>query len=100
MFSHGRVLTAFDNYGFDAIAAALGGSCTAAGITVMGLLFGMLRSAGPVMQSRQIPSEITSIIIGLVVVFISLRAGIRLLVEHKMKRNILRQKIDAQGEHQ
>jgi simple sugar transport system permease protein len=100
MFSHGRVLTAFDNYGFDAIAAALGGSCTTAGITVMGLLFGMLRSAGPVMQSRQIPSEITSIIIGLVVVFISLRAGIRLLVEHKMKRNILRQKINAQGEHQ
>jgi simple sugar transport system permease protein len=102
-FTHGRVLVAFDNYGFDAIAVALGGSCTAAGIAIMGLLFGMLRSAGPIMQSRQIPSEITSIIIGLVVVFISLRSGMRLFAEWKarlkMKKNIFRQKIEAQKEH-
>jgi simple sugar transport system permease protein len=85
-FTHGRVLVTFDNYGFDAIAVALGGNCTASGITVMGLLFGMLRSSQPLMQSRQIPGEIASIIIGLVVVFISLRAGIRLLTEWKMRR--------------
>ena len=100
-FTHGRVLVSFDGYGFDAIAVALGGSCTAAGITIIGLLFGMLRSAGPIMQSRQIPSEITSIIIGLVVVFISLRSGIRLFVEWKMrlkmKKNIFKAKIKTEN---
>jgi simple sugar transport system permease protein len=85
VFTHGRVLSSFDNYGFDGIAVALGGNCTAAGIALVGLLFGMLKSAQPLMQSRQIPREITSIIMGLVVVFISLRAGIQLLVEWRMK---------------
>ena len=85
VFPHGRVLAAFDNYGFDGIAVALGGNCTAAGIAVVGLLFGMLKSAQPLMQSRQIPREITSIIMGLVVVFISLRAGIQLFAEWRMK---------------
>jgi simple sugar transport system permease protein len=37
------------------------------------------------MQSRQIPREITSIILGLVVVFISLRAGVRIIIEWQMK---------------
>jgi len=84
-FTYGRVLAVFDGYGFDGIAVALGGNCTAAGITVMGLLFGMLKSAQPLMQSRQIPREIASIIMGLVVVFISLKAGIRLFVDWRMK---------------
>ena len=90
IFTHGRVLSSFDNYGFDAIAVALGGNCTAAGITIMGLLFGMLKSAQPLMQSRQIPRDITTIIMGLVVVFISLRAGIKIFVEWKMKNNFLK----------
>jgi simple sugar transport system permease protein len=90
VFTHGRVLAAFDNYGFDGIAVALGGGCTAAGVALVGLLFGMLKSAQPLMQSRQIPREITSIIMGLVVVFISLRAGIQLLVEWRMKENARR----------
>ena len=77
VFTHGRVLVSFDNYGFESIAVALGGGCTAAGIAVMGLLFGMLKSAQPLMQSRQIPGEITVIIMGLVVVFISLQAVIK-----------------------
>jgi simple sugar transport system permease protein len=85
LFHYGRVLAAFDGFGFDGIAVALGGGCTAAGISVVGLLFGMLRSAQPLMQSRQIPREIAAIIMGLVVVFISLRAGIQLFVEWRMK---------------
>jgi len=91
VFSYGRVLAVFDNYGFDGIAVALGGNCTAAGTALVGLLFGMLKSAQPLMQSRQIPREITSIIMGLVVVFISLRAGIHLLVEWRIKKNAGRQ---------
>ena len=86
-FSYGRVLGGLDGYGFDGIAVALVGNSTAAGTALAGLLFGMLKSAQPLMQSRQIPKEITAIISGLVVVFISLRAGVRLLVEWRMKEN-------------
>jgi simple sugar transport system permease protein len=86
VFTHGRVLTAFEGYGFEGIAVALGGNCTALGIGVMGLLFGMLKSAQPLMQSRQIPREITSIIMGLVVIFISLRPGIQMFLEWRMKK--------------
>ncbi|MCL2759981.1 MAG: ABC transporter permease [Treponema sp.] len=81
VFTHGRVLTVFEGYGFDGIAVALGGNCTAIGISVMGLLFGMLKSAQPLMQSRQIPREIASIIMGLVVVFIALRPGITMFAD-------------------
>ena len=73
IFPYGRILTVFDGYGFDGIAVALGGNCTAAGAVFAGLLFGMLKSAQPLMQSRQIPQEITLIIMGLIVVFMSLR---------------------------
>ena len=81
VFTHGRVLSSFDGYGFDGIAVALGGNCSAIGIAIMGLLFGMLKSAQPLMQSRQIPREIASIIMGLVVVFIALRPGIQTLIK-------------------
>jgi simple sugar transport system permease protein len=88
VFSYGRVLTAFDNYGFDGIAVALAGNCSALGIAIMGLLFGMLKSAQPLMQLRQIPREIASIIIGLVVVFIALRPGIQMLAQWRRKKEI------------
>jgi simple sugar transport system permease protein len=91
VFTYGRVLSNFDGYGFDGIAVALGGNCSAVGITLAGMLFGMLKSAQPLMQSRQIPREITSIIMGLVVVFISLRAGIQLLIEWRIRNRIRRQ---------
>lgn len=84
-FSYGRVLGGYDNYGFNGIAVALVGNSTAGGTLVSGLLFGMLASAQPLMQSRQIPKEITWIISGLVVVFVSLRAGFRMLVEWRAK---------------
>jgi simple sugar transport system permease protein len=84
-FDYGRVLAANEGVGFDGIAVALVGNSTAFGTALSGLLFGMLKSAQPLMQGRQIPKEITSIILGLVVVFISLRAGVRLLVEWQMK---------------
>ncbi|MDR1099490.1 MAG: ABC transporter permease [Treponema sp.] len=85
LFSSGRVLAVQDGYGFDGIAVALVGNSTAIGTALSGLLFGMLKSAQPLMQSRQIPKEITSIIMGLVVVFISLRSGARLIIEWRMK---------------
>jgi simple sugar transport system permease protein len=99
VFTHGRVLAVFDGYGFDGIAVALGGNCTAAGIGITGLLFGMLRSAQPLMQSRQIPREIVSIIMGLVVIFIALRSGIQLFIEwHMKKEKIRKHKPQSEGE--
>jgi len=85
-----------ENYGFDGIAVALVGNSTAWGTALAGLLFGMLKSAQPLMQSRQIPKEITSIIMGLVVVFISLRAGVKLIIEWQMKEKTKR----SQGEEE
>jgi simple sugar transport system permease protein len=85
-FSYGRVLGGYDNYGFNGIAVALVGNNTAGGTLISGLLFGMLASAQPIMQSRQIPKEITWIISGLVVIFISLRAGFRLLLDWRARR--------------
>ena len=90
VFNYGRVLAGMENYGFDGIAVALVGNSTAWGTALAGLLFGMLKSAQPLMQSRQIPKEITSIIMGLVVVFISLRAGVKLLIEWQMKEKTKR----------
>ncbi|MDR2478020.1 MAG: ABC transporter permease [Treponema sp.] len=90
VFNYGRILDRQDGYGFDGIAVALVGNSTAWGTALAGLLFGMLKSAQPLMQSRQIPKEITAIIMGLVVVFISLRAGIRLIIEWQMKEQARR----------
>jgi len=85
-FSYGRVLGGSAHYGFNGIAVALVGNNTAGGTLIAGLLFGMLASAQPLMQSRQIPKEVTWIISGLVVIFISLRAGFRLLSDRRAKR--------------
>ena len=84
-FGYGRVLAGLDGYGFSGIAVALVGNSTAPGTFLAGLLFGMLQSAQPLMQSRQIPKEVTNIISGLVVVFISLRSGLGLILEARAK---------------
>jgi len=92
VFSYGRILAGMEGYGFDGIAVALVGNSAAWGTALAGLLFGMLKSAQSLMQNRQIPKEITAIIMGLVVVFISLRAGVKLLIDWQMKENALRQR--------
>ncbi len=85
-FRHGRVLSGMDGYGFTGIAVALVGNSTAAGTLLAGLLFGLLAAAQPLMQSKQIPKEITFIIQGLIVVFIAVRSGIRLFLQWRLKR--------------
>ena len=85
-FNYGRVLSGYDNYGFNGIAVALVGNSTAGGTLASGLLFGMLASAQPLMQSRQIPKEITWIISGLVVVLISLRTGAKLFLDWRARK--------------
>jgi simple sugar transport system permease protein len=95
-FPAGRVLAVQDGYGFDGIAVALVGNSTAGGTALAGLLFGMLKTAQPLMQSRQIPKEITSIIMGLVVVFISLRSGVRILIDWQLKEKARRQAVERE----
>ncbi|MCR4626886.1 MAG: ABC transporter permease [Treponema sp.] len=87
-FRYGRVIASMDNYGFTGIAVALVGNNTAIGTLFAGLLFGMLQAAQPIMQSNKIPKEITFIIQGLVVVFISLKAGLRIFLAWQEKRKI------------
>ena len=91
VFSYGRILASMEGYGFDGIAVALVGSNTAWGTALAGLLFGMLKSAQSLMQNRMIPKEITAIIMGLVVVFISLRAGVKLLLDWQLKEKARRE---------
>jgi simple sugar transport system permease protein len=86
VFGYGRVLASMEGYGFDGIAVALVGNSTAWGTALAGLLFGMLKSAQSLMQNRMIPKEITAIIMGLVVVFISLRAGVKLFVDWRQTK--------------
>ena len=85
-FRYGRVLSGMDNYGFTGIAVALVGNNTAVGTMFAGLLFGLLAAAQPLMQSKQIPKEITFIIQGLIVVFIAIRTGIRLFLLWRQKK--------------
>ncbi|MCL2319607.1 MAG: ABC transporter permease, partial [Treponema sp.] len=96
-FTYGRVLAVQDGYGFEGIAVALVGNSNAWGIGLAGLLFGMLDSSQPLMQSRQIPKEITIIIMGLIVVFISLRAGVRIIIEWQMKEKARKAQVEPEG---
>ncbi len=65
-------------YGFDAIALALLGKSHPAGVVMASLLFGALRAGATNMQGvAQIPIDITSILQGLIIVFIAAPAIIR-----------------------
>lgn len=97
-FRHGRVISGMDNYGFTGIAVALVGNNTAVGTLLAGLLFGLLAAAQPLMQSKQIPKEITFIIQGLIVVFIAVRTGIRLFLQWRVKRAAEKAAVSEQRE--
>ncbi|PIE97602.1 MAG: ABC transporter permease [Treponema sp.] len=85
-FSYGRVLGGMDNYGFTGIAVALVGNNTAIGTMLSGLLFGMLSSAQPLMELNSIPKEIIYIIQGLVVIFIAIRYGLKIIILNSLKK--------------
>lgn len=87
-FKYGRVLSGMDNYGFEGIAVALVGNSTALGTMLAGFLFGMLKNAQALMQSKQIPKEITFIIQGLIVIFIALRSALKIYREYLDKRTL------------
>lgn len=75
-FGYGRVLTSFENYGFDGIAVALIGGITAIGSLLSGLLLGALKAAQPIMQGQGVPKDITIIITASIIVFVAMQKGI------------------------
>lgn len=85
-FNFGRVLPAMEGYGMDGIAVALVGGNTAPGVLLSGLLFGMLKAAQPLMQTRQIPREIAGIIQSSIVLFVAMRLGIEAALDALKRR--------------
>lgn len=87
-FNFGRALSAAEGYGFDGMAVALVGSNQALGILLAGLLFGMLKAAGPLMQSNGIPKEIGGIIQASIVLFVAMKYGLeRLIAMLRLRRD-------------
>lgn len=84
-FGYGRVLPSFENYGFDGIAVALVGGNTALGSLFGGLLFGSLKAAQPIMQSTGIPRDIAIIISSMIILFVAMQNGIKLVL-NRIKR--------------
>lgn len=80
-FDYGRVIGAFENYGFDGIAVALLGGNTALGIFFGGLLFGGLKSSQTLMQASGIPLEIAIIVSALIILFVAMKNGIDRVLE-------------------
>lgn len=80
-FSFGRALPAAEGYGFDGIAVALVGMNKAPGILLAGLLFGVLKAAGPLMQSAGIPREIGGIIQASIVMFVAMKLGLEKILQ-------------------
>ena len=70
----------YSGYGFDAIALALLGKSHPLGVVLASLLFGALRAGAQNMQGvAQVPIDLTSIVQGLIIVFIAAPAIIRTL---------------------
>lgn len=70
----------YSGYGFDAIALALLGKSHPLGVVLASLLFGALQAGAQNMQGvAQVPVDLTSIIQGLIIVFIAAPAIIRRL---------------------
>jgi general nucleoside transport system permease protein len=69
IFGYGRVLTGFENYGYNGIAVALVGANTALGTVLSGGLFGMLAVAQPILQQGGVPKDIAVVISALIIFF-------------------------------
>ena len=96
-FRFGRVMVAFDNYGFDGIAVALVGMCNAAGILLAGLLFSLLKVAQPVLQTVGVPKDIGEIVSSSIVFFVALQLAIKIVVD-KVKIKVASKHISRRKE--
>ena len=94
-FNMGRVIGAFENYGFDGIAVAFVGAFNAIGIMLAGLLFGLLKVMSPLMQAAGVPKEINEIISAGIVLFVAMQYGIILFLSKFGKRKKKPDKIES-----
>lgn len=85
-FDYARTLPSFEGYGMDGIAVALVGASGALGILLSSLLFGMLKAAGPLMQSAGIPRDIGGIISSSIVFLVAVKQGIDALIRRATAR--------------
>ncbi|SJZ78368.1 ABC transporter permease [Anaerorhabdus furcosa] len=97
-FGYGRVMVAMDNYGFDGIAVALVGGCTALGVTFAGMLFGLLKVTQPLLQTFGVPKEIGEIISSSIVFFVALQYAIQYyLLKFTSGKKKKKQELQPQG---
>lgn len=76
-FSNGRMLTFFENYGFDGITVSLVGGNTAIGSVFSAMLLGALKAAQPIMQGQNVPNAIVIIISSSIIVFVAMNKKIK-----------------------
>ncbi len=81
IYGYGRIYTSFDNYGFDGISVALVGGAKALGVLISGLFFGLMAASETQFQILRIPSEISDIIQALVIIFVAIQYGIRIILD-------------------
>lgn len=75
-FAKGRILVAFENYGFDGIAVALIGGNTGLGSLFSGMLLAALKAAQPIMSGQGVPDAIAVIISASIIVFVAMKTGL------------------------
>lgn len=80
-FGYGRLLSGFENVGFNGIPVALVGGNTSLGSFFAGLLLGGLNVSKPIMQSNEIPRDIADIIIAMIIIFVAMQYGIKLILK-------------------
>ncbi len=71
-FYYGREISVFENYGFDGLSVALVGGGSAVGIFFASLLFAALSVSKAIMQTYHIPIQISALVSGIIIFFISL----------------------------
>ncbi len=95
---YGRVLESFENYGFDGLSVALVSGGATLGILFAALLFATLKAAQSIMQTYSIPIEISSLVSGIIVFFISLSLITDDKVEaFKRKRKLKQEQKNREG---
>ncbi len=78
---HGIIISSFENYGFEGLNVALVSGGTTIGIFLSAVLFAALKGAQPIMKTYYIPVEISSLVSGIIIYFISLS----LITEDKLE---------------
>ncbi len=93
------ILAAMEGFGFDGIAVSLIGANSPLGVVLAGFFFGALKYSGAKLQSvLEAPSEIISIMIGVIIFFAALPKLFEMLQE-VMKKISASKNVKKEGDH-